>query len=203
MSKSKKGINPQVDKGDRIMCLHMDGETSVPMGTTGTVRSVVRDPFEVDGLIINVNWDNGNKLGLLSITDTWVKISQEKLEESKSDYTSFNFFSENPEIFENFDWRFLRDFLYKLRESSVVNMHQAEPFLYSGEDWIERYYGEGKEEDENFQELLSVANEAKDKMVQGVLKYMESKNMEIDLDKVNRLVSKFAREIVNLYIAFS
>lgn len=203
MSKSKKEINPQVDKGDRIMCLHMDGETSVPMGTTGTVRSVVRDPFEVDGLIINVNWDNGNKLGLLSITDTWVKISQEKLEESKSDYTSFNFFSENPEIFENFDWRFLRDFLYKLRESSVVNMHQAEPFLYSGEDWIERYYGEGKEEDENFQELLSVANEAKDKMVQGVLKYMESKNMEIDLDKVNRLVSKFAREIVNLYIAFS
>ena len=203
MSKSKKEINPQVDKGDRIMCLHMDGETSVPMGTTGTVRSVVRDPFEVDGLIINVNWDNGNKLGLLSITDTWVKISQEKLEESKSDYTSFNFFSENPEIFENFDWRFLRDFLYKLRESSVVNMHQAEPFLYSGEDWIERYYGEGKEEDENFQELLSVADEAKDKMVQGVLKYMESKNMEIDLDKVNRLVSKFAREIVNLYIAFS
>lgn len=203
MGKSKKEINPQVDKGDRIMCLHMDGETSVPMGTTGTVRSVVRDPFEVDGLIINVNWDNGNKLGLLSITDTWVKISQEKLEESKSDYTSFNFFSENPEIFENFDWRFLRDFLYKLRESSVVNMHQAEPFLYSGEDWIERYYGEGKEEDENFQEVLSVADEAKDKMVQGVLKYMESKNMEIDLDKVNRLVSKFAREIVNLYIAFS
>lgn len=203
MSKSKKEINPQVNKGDRIMCLHMDGETSVPMGTTGTVRSVVRDPFEVDELIINVDWDNGNKLGLLSTTDTWVKISQEKLEESKSDYTSFNFFSENPEIFENFDWRFLRDFLYKLRESSVVNMHQAEPFLYSGEDWIERYYGEGKEEDENFQELLSVANEAKDKMVQGVLKYMESKNMEIDLDKVNRLVSKFAREIVNLYIAFS
>lgn len=203
MSKSKKEINPQVNRGDRIMCLHMDGETSVPMGTTGTVRSVVRDPFEVDELIINVDWDNGNKLGLLSTTDTWVKISQEKLEESKSDYTSFNFFSENPEIFENFDWRFLRDFLYKLRESSVVNMHQAEPFLYSGEDWIERYYGEGKEEDENFQELLSVANEAKDKMVQGVLKYMESKNMEIDLDKVNRLVSKFAREIVNLYIAFS
>lgn len=203
MSKSKKEINPQVNKGDRIMCLHMDGETSVPMGTTGTVRSVFRDPFEVDELIINVDWDNGNKLGLLSTTDTWIKISQEKLEESKSDYTSFNFFSENPEIFENFDWRFLRDFLYKLRESSVVNMHQAEPFLYSGEDWIERYYGEGKEEDENFQELLSVADEAKNKMVQGVLKYMESKNMEIDLDKVNRLVSKFAREIVNLYIAFS
>ena len=203
MSKPKKELNPKLVKGDRIMCLHMDGETSVPMGTTGTVRSVVRDPFEVDELIINVDWDNGNKLGLLSTTDTWVKISQEKLEESKSDYTSFNFFSENPEIFENFDWRFLRDFLYKLRESSVVNMHQAEPFLYSGEDWIERYYGEGKEEDENFQELLSVANEAKDKMVQGVLKYMESKNMEIDLDKVNRLVSKFAREIVNLYIAFS
>jgi len=39
MSKSKKELNPKLVKGDRIMCLHMDGETGVPMGTTGTVRS--------------------------------------------------------------------------------------------------------------------------------------------------------------------
>ncbi len=34
MSKLKKELNPKLVKGDRIMCLHMDGETGVPMGTT-------------------------------------------------------------------------------------------------------------------------------------------------------------------------
>jgi hypothetical protein len=92
MSKSKKELNPKLVKGDRIMCLHMDGETGVPMGTTGTVRSATKDPFEPDSEIINVNWDNGSTLGLLSITDRWVKVAQETLEEQAgtSEYDFFN-----------------------------------------------------------------------------------------------------------------
>ena len=65
MSKPKRELNPKVKNGDRVMCLHMDGETSIPPMTLGTVRSVVRDPFEDDGEIINVAWDNGSALGLL------------------------------------------------------------------------------------------------------------------------------------------
>ena len=204
MSKLKKELNPKLIKGDRIMCLHMDGETSVPPMTTGTVRSVVRDPFEPDSEIINVNWDNGSTLGLLSVTDSWVKIAQETLEEAKTTTLSseYNFLNDNPEIFENFDWRFLREFLKKLRDASPVNMLQSQPFLYSGREWIDRYYGEDQEDNEDFQEVLEMADEAKNKMIQGVLKYMESEGIEIDLDKVNRLISKFASKILNLYISF-
>ena len=201
MSKPKKELNPKLVKGDRIMCLHMDGETSVPPMTTGTVRSVVKDPFEPDGEIINVDWDNGSPLGLLSVTDSWIKIAQETLEE-QAGTSEYEYFSENPEIFENFDWRFLREFLKKLRDASPVNMLQSQPFLYSGKEWIDRYYGEDQEDNEDFQEVLEMADEAKDKMIQGVLKYMESEGIEIDLDKVNRLIKKFDVKILKLYISF-
>jgi len=204
MSKQKKELNPKLVKGDRIMCLHMDGETSVPPMTTGTVRSVVRDPFEDNSEIINVSWDNDSTLGLISITDSWVKIAQETLEEAKTTTLSseYNFLNDNPEIFENFDWRFLNEYLKKLRKASPVNMLQSQPFLYSGREWIDRYYGEDQEDNEDFQEVLEMADEAKDKMIQGVLKYMESNGIEIDLDKVNRLIKKFAIKILELYISF-
>jgi len=201
MIKLKKELNPKLVKGDRIMCLHMDGETSVPPMTTGTVRSVVRDPFEDNSEIINVNWDNNSTLGLISITDSWVKIAQETLEE-QAGTTEYDYFSKNPEIFDNFDWRFLREFLNKLRDASPVNMLQSQPFLYSGKDWIERYYGENQEDNEDFQEVLEMADEAKDKMIQGVLKYMKSEGIEIDLEKVNRLIGRFASKILQLYISF-
>jgi hypothetical protein len=201
MSKLKKELNPKLVKGDRIMCLHMDGETSVPPMTTGTVRSVVRDPFEDNSEIINVNWDNNSTLGLISITDSWVKIAQETLEE-QAGTTEYDYFSKNPEIFDNFDWRFLREFLNKLRDASPVNMLQSQPFLYSGKDWIERYYGENQEDNEDFQEVLEMADEAKDKMIQGVLKYMKSEGIEIDLEKVNRLIGRFSSKILQLYISF-
>ena len=201
MNKSKKELNPKLVKGDRIMCLHMDGETSVPPMTTGTVRSVVRDPFEDNSEIINVNWDNGSTLGLISITDSWVKIAQETLEE-QAGTSEYEYFGKNPEIFENFDWRFLRNYLFKIRESGVINMFEAAPFLHSGKKWIDRYYGENQEDNEDFQEVLEMADEAKDKMIQGVLKYMKSEGIEIDIDKVNFLIRKFNMKILNLYISF-
>jgi Domain of unknown function (DUF4314) len=201
MNKSKKELNPKLVPGDRIMCLHMDGETGVPMGTTGRVIKISTDPFERDEEIIEVDWDNGRVLGLLSGVDSWVKVAQETLEEQAGN-SEYEYFSKNPEVFDNFDWRFLREFLNKLRDASPVNMLEAQPFLYSGREWIDRYYGEGREDNDDFQEVLDMADEAKNKMIQGVLKYMQSKNMEIDLGKVNNLVQKFAVKILGLYTSF-
>ena len=114
------------------------------------------------------------------------------------------FFSKNPEVFENFDWRFFREFLYKLRDSGVINMMQARPFLYSGKEWIDRYHGENQEENESFQEVLEMADESKDKLIQGLMKYMESKNLNIDdMSRVNHLAEKFASKIVQLYMTFA
>ena len=202
MSKIKRELNPKVSVGDKVMSLHMDGETEIPPMTTGIVRDVVRDPFEVDGEIISVNWDNGSTLALVSITDSWVKVPNEQKIEEQTGSPEFNYFSENPEIFENFDWRFLRKFLTKLKDSGVINMFQAQPFLYSGREWIDRYYGEDQEDNEDFQEVLEMADEAKNKMIQGVLKYMESKGIEIELDKVNNLIAKSSSKILRLYYSF-
>jgi hypothetical protein len=92
--------------------------------------------------------------------------------------------------------------LKKVRESSVENMLAVQPFLYSGREWIDRYFGENQEDNQPFQEVLEMADESKNKMIQGVLKYMQSKNMEIDLDKVNHFMKKFAVKILDLYVTF-
>jgi hypothetical protein len=198
----KGTLNPELKSGDKIVCYHMEGETGVPPGTAGTVSHVGRDPFEKDGNIISVEWDNGSKLSLISVTDAWKKVG-EKIQEATLS-PEYDFFSANPELFEHFDWRFLRNYLFKLRESGVINMFQAAPFLYSGKKWIDRYHGEDQEDNEAFQELLEMADEAKDKMIQGLLKYMESKNMDTsDMTRVNILVNKLAMKINQLYMTFA
>ena len=204
--KKKKEINPKLKVGDRIVCYHMDGEYArVPPYTEGTVTKIQRDPFEPNenDLIISVDWDNGSKLALVSATDSWI-LSKNQIGEAKTNTLSneYNFFADNPEIFENFDWKFLRDYLYKVRNASPVNMFQAGPFLYSGKKWIDRYYGENLEDNEDFQDVLDNAEEAKDKMVQGTIKWMESQGMEIELDKVNRTIGRLATKIVQLYMTF-
>ena len=83
-------------------------------------------------------------------------------------------------------------------------MFQAAPFLYSGREWIDRYYGENQENNEPFQEMLEMAEESRNKMVQGLLKYMESKNMDLDdMTRVNIQLSKLAQKIVQFYVSFS
>ena len=41
----KGQLNPELKVGDRIMCLYMEGETSVTPGTYGEVTKITRDPF--------------------------------------------------------------------------------------------------------------------------------------------------------------
>jgi hypothetical protein len=199
-------LNPTLKEGDKVVCYHMDGETGVPPGTEGTVRRISRDPFEPNGdeLIIEVNWNNGSTLALVSSTDAWKKPKERVQESSTTGDRHYDYFSKNPEIFENFDWRFFREFLNKLRDSSVVNMFQARPFLYSGREWIDRYHGENEEENEAFQEVLEMAEESKMKLIQGLMKYMESKKLDMDdMSRVNHLAEKFASKIVQLYMTFA
>lgn len=200
----KGQLNPELKIGDRVMCFHMDGETGVPPGTMGTVARITRDPFETPlDKIIEVDWDNGSSLALISSTDAWKKVSEE-ISEARTDSPTYDFFGQNPEIFEYFDWRFFREFLYKLRDSGVINMFQAGPFLYSGKEWVDRYYGQNQEDNEEFQEVLEMAEESKDKMIQGIVQYMNSKNLDLeDMSKVNYFASRFSNKIVNLYMTFA
>ena len=196
-------LNPPLNVGDEIVCFHMEHETTVPPGTKGVVTKVQRDPFEEsdDALIISVNWENGSKLSLVSATDAWKKIQIEKIEEQTGS-GEYDFYRKNPEIFNNFDWRFFREYLNKVRETGIVNVYTAAPLLYSGREHIDRYYGENPSNPEEFEELLDMADEARDKMVQGVISWMESKGQEIELDKVNRNLTRLAQSILKLWMNF-
>lgn len=199
MSKPMRELNPKLKPGDRVMLIAMEGENSVLPMYKGTVKSINPDPFE-DSEIIGVDWDNGSNLSLLSSHDTWVKIEDnpEQIKESQE----WEFVKSNPEVIKFFDTTFLNNYLKTLRKSSVVNMMELGPFLYSGREWIDRYYGEGQEDNESFQQVLEMADEARDKMIQGVMKYMKSKGMEIEIDKVNHLIKKFTDKIKWFYISF-
>lgn len=197
-----KNLNELPKIGETIMCLHMDGETSVPPGTIGVVKKIEKDPFEADDYLITVKWENGSSLALVTSVDAWKKVGDSKINE-QADRT-WKYMVENPDIFEHFDWRWLEQFLYKIRDSGVVNMFGAAPLLYGGREHIDRYYGEGKEDDEKFQEVLDDADESKNKIIQGVVNYMNANNKDLDnMSMVNNYARNFSNKIVGLYVALS
>lgn len=199
--------NPELNIGDRVICYHMEGETSVPPGTEGTVSHVGNDPFDAEGKLISVKWDNGSTLSLVSETDVWKKAKAKIAEAKATTHDKIaNYFIDNPDIFENFDWKFLRNYLYKIRESSIVNMFTAAPLLYCGEKHLDRYYGEHPSNPEAFNEVLEMADEAKDKMIQGTMGYMESKGIDIDLEDMsqfNSTIRRMSQKILDLYVTFA
>jgi hypothetical protein len=199
-----KQFNQELKAGDKIMIYYMEGELGVPPGTTGTVNKITNDPFEKDGFIVNVRWDNGSTLSLLSSTDVWKKIDEELKDINESTDSNWNFITNNADVFENFDWRWFREFLSKIRDSGIINMFGASPLLYSGKKHIDRYYGEGREDDRAFQEVLEDAEESKNKIIQGVIKYMEKNNKDLDnMEMVNRYANHFSQQLLGLYIVFS
>ena len=196
-------VNPKVKAGDRIQLFHMEGETGVPPLTKGTVKKVDLDPFEPGVDIISVNWDNGSTLSILTSEDIYKIVPNESINESSEGTDPVHdYVKKNKEVFKNFDWRFIREYLLKVRESGVTNMFGAAPFLYMGKENIERYYGEGNEDNENFQEVLEMADDAKYKMIQGTMKAMESKNEEIELSKVSKRLETYSIKLLQLYMSF-
>jgi hypothetical protein len=196
----KGQLNPELKVGDRIMCYHMEGETGVPPGTLGTVTKITRDPFETENdNIINVKWDNGRSLSLITATDVWKLVPKENIKEQEDN--AWKYMTKNPDIFENFDWRWFREYLEMIRNSGIVNVFGAAPLLYTGREHIDRYYGEGKEDNEYFQDVLDNADKSKDKIIQGVVNYMQKNNKPLDdMSSVNRYAQNFSQKILGLFM---
>jgi len=201
----KGPLNPELKVDDVIMLLHMEKETGVPPGTIGVVTSITRDPWESgDSKLISVRWENGSNLNLVTAKDMWLKTQNDNIQEQRTDNQSWDYITKNADVFENFDRKWLEKFLYKLRDTGIVNMYGSSQLLYAGSEHIERYYGEGREDDEEFQEFLELADEAKNKIIQGVIKYMNANGKDLDdMSVVNRYARHFSEKILGLYIALS
>ena len=193
-------LNPELNIGDRVVIMDMSDESGITPGMGGTVTRMVK----VFGTIqYEVKWDNGSSLSIVSATDAWKKLPKENIDEQRVADPQFEFFKQNPDIFDHFDWRWFREYLKLIKESGIMNMFEASPLLYSGKEYIERYYGEGREDDEDFQKVLDSADEAKDKMIQGILSYIEDKDLDLgDMDKINSLARRFSKSLLGAYIQF-
>jgi len=203
-------LNPPIKKGDRIILLHMDGETSVPPGTMGTVLTHSRvfgdDQYTVD-------WDSGSKLAIISSVDLWDteenrNQSKKKVEErviTKKSITEMDdenkVFLKNIDVFKFFNMKFLHEYLKDVRESSIVNMFGASPYLYMGRERIEHEFKYKEIHDEEaFETVLEKANRAQMYMIGGVMKVLESQNKEITPESVNRLIPRYAHKVLENYM---
>lgn len=199
-------MNPELKIGDKILLYHMEGEFSVPPGTQGVVKNVSDDPFIENAKIYNVEWETGNRLALLSDTDSWKLLKddineQNDIDPNEDPYGSW--IEKNMNIRRAVNLDYLGEYLELVRESGIVNMYGASPLLYAGSNHIERYYGEGREDDEKFQELLSQADKAKNVFITGLLKWMELEEMDIDdLSKVNTYADRISKKILQYWILF-
>jgi len=188
-------LNPKLEPNDHVILLMMPDEPGMLPGLKGVVRSksVVFGIEQYD-----VKWENGRTLALLSDADTWMldKNFKRKIKESMDPLTS------NIDAFKNFNMGFLVKFLMVLRESGIVNMFGAPPYLWMGRDRIysKHKYDPITEDNEKYEELLDLADEAQSKMIQGVVKVLESQNKEVDAASINHYLRKYSQKIWDVYV---
>ena len=107
----------------------------------------------------------------------------------------------NADVFKYFNAQFLRKYLLTLRDSGITNMFAASPYLYIGR---ERLKHEFKYKDipneEKFDELLDMADQAQSEMVHGIIKYLEANGKEADLQQINRELRRFSQAVVQNYM---
>jgi len=200
-------LNPELSKGDRIICISMDDEyDAIPTGIPGTVTSV---SVVFGDKQYNVDWDNGSKLALIDGVDKWMKEEdrlnrRRKTEESvfvttKKNFLSENFYQQNLELFRNFNVRLLHRYFEELRKSSVTNMLGASPYLYMGRERIkhEHHYDEmdGEQEDA-FQVVLDMSDDIRDEMIRGAMKTLENTGKEVTPQSVERLMKAYSNKMV-------
>jgi hypothetical protein len=197
-------INPELKIGDRIVCYAMEDEISVPPGTKGTVTKVQRDPFEEDENIISVKWDNGSTLSLLSGIDKW-KLVKQKIQEqpSREDDPHAHFMGTNRELRRAFDLNYFLEYFKLLQKSGITNMFGSSPFVYMDSEHLDRYYGEKRGDNEDFQNLLEIQDEVRDKFLSGLVKFAELKNIDLDDDsRINSLARKLGISLLQYYMIF-
>ena len=80
-------------------------------------------------------------------------------------------------------------------------MFGASPYLYMGSERIahEHKYDEGKD-DTAFDEVVEMADEARQKMIQGAVKMVEKQGKEVEVENVSRIISKYASKVLDMWM---
>jgi hypothetical protein len=197
-------INPELKEGDRIILFHMEDNTPVPIGTKGTVIKKITIFGDTQ---YYVEWDNGSKLALIDGIDKWdlvdsfEKRKKVKLGENQGEIEKFKKLVKNMDIFKFFNRKFLKEYLIAVRESGITNMFGAAPYLYMGSERIKHEFKYRPIHDEEaFDKVIEMADQAQAEMINGTIKALESKNIEPDLDQINRYLHRYSQMVLENYM---
>lgn len=193
-------INPDLSVGDEIVLVFMEGESGMPPGTKGVVTRIAKDPFEDEGNIIEVTWENKRPLSLLSTTDLWMK-SKKEIKES----LSMDELHGLKGVFKNFNQKIIMNFFDKLRESGLVNMLESPRFTWSGREYLERFIDlqemEGFEIDpDDKAELLDAAFEIQMELIRASMNVLEDEGKEDTIENINRVARKLGVDLLKYYM---
>lgn len=107
----------------------------------------------------------------------------------------------NGEIFKFFNMKFLQKYLIAVRDSGITNMFGASPYLYLGSERIEHEFKYKEIPDEEaFEKVLEMADQAQGEMVNGVIKVLESKNIEPTIEQINRYLKTYSSKVLQNYM---
>ena len=205
-------LNPKLKKDDRIVLVHMDGE-SIGAGIKGKVLGVTNTPNMSSkdlGYQYDVQWfdDEGNPLSKLSLipeVDAWIfdkdnyesKSLNEIQFKNLDDLISWGDFLK---VFGKKDLNRISEFFELERRSGFFNMAtDGGKFLLSGPDYIESFIklksfeNNFNEEDKNIHKLLlSRAQEVRDIFIRGAMKYLEEKDQELEIPNIQKTMRRLA-----------
>lgn len=200
-------INPELKIGDKIVLLHMDGESSIMPGTKGTVKRISQVFGDTQ---YSVEWENGSSLELISSVDAWdteENFERRKLKKiQKKDITEISSLESNKilikniDIFKFFNMKFLQKYLIMVRNSGITNMFGASPYLYIGKNKIEQEIAYKDLDSDDLEDVLENAEQARDEMIQGTVKYLEANNKEVSVENVQRFLPKLAIKVLENYM---
>jgi hypothetical protein len=117
-----------------------------------------------------------------------------------SNYEANKVLIKNIDIFKYFNMKFLQKYLIMVRNSGITNMFGSSPYLYIGREKIEQEMNYKDLEGEEFEEMLENADEAKDEMISGTVKYLESNNKEISIENLKKYLPRLATKVVENYM---
>lgn len=103
---------------------------------------------------------------------------------------------------EHFDLNFFYEFFDDLKESGIVNMFGAAPYLYLGSDKISSQIKFEYDDDDDIinqnatQRVIEKADRVKMELINSVMGYFRSEDADISVDKIKRGIQKFSSIIL-------
>ena len=203
----KKNINPELKKNDRIMLIHMNGET-MGSGIKGKVLKKVSLPNSSD--MYEVEWYEDDydskvisKLSLIVGIDSWIfDMDQKQIQEHDfKDLDEIISFSDFLKLMSKSDRNKIIELFNLERDLSTHNMFtEGGKFLACGPEYIKDYI-KLKSHDNNFtedqndiiDEIISKSQETKDILIRSAIKSLEDNKEEITISKVQTRILNIIR----------